>query len=274
MAHPDENPWWWDLLTHGRASHWAAAFDIDWDFGGGRVRLPVLGEDIEQAAATGALRVDGDELRYYEHRFPLAPGSAPSAHEDVLTVHARQHYELMSWRREAYDLNYRRFFGVSSLAAVRVEDPAVFEASHGEIGRWFADGIVDGLRVDHPDGLQAPVEYLERLDALTASAYIVVEKILEHGESLPQFFAADGTTGYEVLATIDRVLIDPDGEVELDALDARLRERSGLPATRPWPEVIAGTKRAIGEGILRSEVRRLTRDLGAPDDAATEDAVV
>ncbi|KAF2412146.1 malto-oligosyltrehalose synthase [Microbacterium sp. B35-04] len=274
VARADENPWWWDLLTHGRGSRWAAAFDIDWDFGGGKVRLPVLGEDIEQAATTGALRVDSGELRYYEHRFPLAPGSAPSEHEDVLAVHARQHYELMSWRREAYDLNYRRFFGVSSLAAVRVEDPVVFEASHGEIGRWFADGIVDGLRVDHPDGLQAPVEYLERLDALTGSAYVVVEKILEHGENLPQFFAADGTTGYEVLAAIDRVLIDPDGGAELDVLDARLRERSGLPSTRPWPEVIAGTKRAIGEGILRSEVRRLTRDLGAPDDAATEDAVV
>ena len=83
VARADENPWWWDLLTHGRASRWAAAFDIDWDFGGGKVRLPVLGEDIEQAAATGALRVDGGELRYYEHRFPLAPGSAPSEHEDV-----------------------------------------------------------------------------------------------------------------------------------------------------------------------------------------------
>ena len=274
VARADENPWWWDLLTHGPGSRWAAAFDIDWDFGGGKVRLPVLGEDIEQAAATGALRVDDGELRYYEHRFPLAPGSAPAGEDDVLAVHARQHYELMSWRREAYDLNYRRFFGVSTLAAVRVEDPAVFEASHVEIGRWFADGLVDGLRVDHPDGLRAPVDYLERLDALTGSAYIVVEKILEHGESLPQFFAADGTTGYEVLATIDRVLIDSDGEAELDALDARLRERSGLPAAPPWSEIIAATKRAIGEGILRSEVRRLTRDLGAPDDAATEDVLV
>ncbi|MFK4804852.1 malto-oligosyltrehalose synthase [Microbacterium sp. ZW CA_36] len=274
VARPDENPWWWDLLTHGRRSRWAAAFDIDWDFGGGKVRLPVLGEDAAQAAAAGTLRVEDGELRYYDHRFPLAPGSTRSDPEDVLAVHARQHYELMSWRREAFDLNFRRFFGVSSLAAIRVEDPEVFEASHGEIGSWFADGLVDGLRVDHPDGLRAPVEYLEHLDALTGGAYVLVEKILEHGETLPQFFAADGTTGYEALAAIDRVLVDPRGEAHLDALDARLREHSRLPAAQPWPEVIAATKRGIGEGILRSEVRRLARDLGAPDDAATEDALV
>ncbi|MFC8681432.1 malto-oligosyltrehalose synthase [Microbacterium ureisolvens] len=271
VARPAENPWWWDVLAHGRSSRYATAFDIDWEFGGGKVRLPVLGEELSAAAGSGALRVEAGELRYYEHRFPLAPGTA--SEDDVLTVHARQHYELMPWRREADDLNYRRFFGVSSLAAVRVEDPEVFDETHAEIRRWFEEDLVDGLRVDHPDGLRAPVEYLERLDALTGGAYLLVEKILEHGEALPQFFAADGTTGYDALADIDRVLVDPRGEAALDALDARLRERSGLPAAQPWADVIAGTKRAIGEGILRSEVRRLARDLDAADDAGTEDAL-
>ena len=90
----------------------------------------------------------------------------------------------------------------------------------------------------------------------------MVEKILEHGENLPQFFAADGTTGYEVLAD-DRPGAHRSRRARqaLDALDARLRERSGLPSALPWPELIAGTKRAIGDRILRSEVRRLTRDL-------------
>ncbi|MDW4572844.1 malto-oligosyltrehalose synthase [Microbacterium sp. M3] len=273
VARAEENAWWWDVLAHGPSSRFASAFDIDWRFGGGKVRLPVLGESPEQAAASGALRIEQGELRYHEHRFPLAPGSEPDD-DDVLTVHARQHYELMLWQREGSDLDYRRFFGVSSLAAVRVEDPEVFEESHREIRSWFADGIVDGLRVDHPDGLRAPGEYLERLDELTGGGYVVVEKILEHGETLPQFFATDGTTGYETLADIDRVLVDPSGEGELDALDARLRERTGLGEAQPWPDVIAGTKRAIATGILRSEVRRLARDLGAPDDPATEDALV
>jgi (1->4)-alpha-D-glucan 1-alpha-D-glucosylmutase len=273
VARPEENPWWWDVLTHGRSSRYAPAFDIDWEFGAGRVRLPVLGDDIAEAASSGALRLEEGELRYYDRRFPLAPGTASDG-EDVLRVHDRQHYELMSWRREADDLNYRRFFGVSSLAAVRVEDPTVFDETHTEVRRWFAEGLVDGLRVDHPDGLRAPVEYLERPDALTGGAYLLVEKILEHGEALPQFFAADGSTGYEALADIDRVLVDPQGEPALDALDASLRERSGLPAAMPWSEVIAATKRAIGEGILRSEVRRLARELHAADDSGVEDALV
>ncbi|WP_203579651.1 malto-oligosyltrehalose synthase [Microbacterium hibisci] len=273
VARPAENRWWWDVLAHGRSSRYATVFDIDWDFGGGKVRLPVLGEGIEEAAASGALRVEEGELRYYDHSFPLAPGTV-SDRDDVLTVHGRQHYELMAWRREADDLNYRRFFGVSSLAAARVEDQTVFDETHVEIRRWFEEGLVDGLRVDHPDGLRAPVEYLERLDALTGGAYVLVEKILEHGEALPQFFAADGTTGYDALADLDRVFVDPRGEAALDALDARLRARSGLPDAQPWPEIIAGTKRAIGEGILRSEVRRLARDLGSADEASVEDALV
>lgn len=273
VARARENAWWWDVLEHGRGSRYADAFDIDWEFGSGKVRLAVLGETLESAAASGALRVEAGELRYHDHRFPLAPGSS-AAGEDPVAVHARQHYELMDWRRESYDLNYRRFFGVSSLAAVRVEEPEVFAQTHAEVRRWFADGLVDGLRVDHPDGLRAPVDYLVRLDSLTGGAFVLVEKILEHGEVLPQFFAADGTTGYDALAELDRLFVDPAGEAGLDALDARLRERSGLPSPRPWSEVIAETKRAIGEGILRSEVRRLARELGAPDDAATEDALV
>jgi (1->4)-alpha-D-glucan 1-alpha-D-glucosylmutase len=272
VARAYENPWWWDVLRHGRGSDDATTFDIDWDFGGGKVRLPVLGEELTDAAASGALRVTGDELCYHEHRFPLRPGSADDG-ADALTVHGRQHYELVSWRREASDLNYRRFFGVSSLAAVRVEDTHVFDRTHAEIGRWFDEGLVDGLRVDHPDGLRDPVDYLARLDELTGGAYVLVEKILEHGERLPQFFAADGTTGYDALAEIDRVLIDPAGEEALDRLDAQLRAETGLAEPLSWPELIAGTKRGIADGILRSEVRRLARDLGAQDDGEAEDAL-
>jgi (1->4)-alpha-D-glucan 1-alpha-D-glucosylmutase len=105
VADPAENAWWWDVLTHGRGSAFAPYFDIDWEVSGGKLRLPVLGEPLEEATAAGALRVEDGELRYYDHRFPLAPGSEPAAGEDVLSVHARQHYELMDWRREAYDLN-------------------------------------------------------------------------------------------------------------------------------------------------------------------------
>ena len=176
VAVPAENAWWWSLLQLGPESPHAAAFDVDWDAAGGRLRIPVLGGALEEAAASGDLRVEGDELRYFEHRFPLAPGTvdavatraddaepAGAAAPDVLAVHARQHYELVHWRRADAELNYRRFFAVNELAGIRVEDPAVFDASHAEIVRWVQGGLVDGLRVDHPDGLAAPGAYLDRL---------------------------------------------------------------------------------------------------------------
>ena len=101
-------------------------------------------------------------------------------------MHGRQHYELVSWRMADAGLNYRRFFAVNSLAAVRVEEPEWFTKSHSVIAEWFAEGQVDGLRVDHPDGLRDPVGYLEDLAALTDHAYVLVEKILEPGEELPR----------------------------------------------------------------------------------------
>ncbi|WBU39383.1 malto-oligosyltrehalose synthase [Homoserinibacter sp. YIM 151385] len=257
VAKPVENPWWWDLLRNGRESEHAGAFDVDWAFGEGRVRLPVLGGTIEEAAAAGELRVEGEELRYFEHRFPLAPGSADDG-ADALTVHSRQHYELMNWRRADAELDYRRFFAVNELAAIRVEDDAVFDASHAEILRWLREGLADGLRVDHPDGLADPGGYLKRLAAVTDGAYVLVEKILEPGEELPAFWAADGTTGYDALAEIDGLLVDPAGEAPLTALDAELRERLGTPTG--WQDLIHATKRGIADGILRSEVLRLVRD--------------
>ncbi len=166
VATPTANAWWCDLLTHGRSSRYAEAFDIDWDFGNGKVRIPVLGDEDERD-----LRVEHGELRYHDHRFPLAPGTADDG-ASAEEVHRRQHYELVNWRRADADLNFRRFFAVNTLAAVRVEVPWVFEESHHEIVRWVADGLVDGLRVDHPDGLFDPGEYLDAVADATGGAYV------------------------------------------------------------------------------------------------------
>lgn len=255
VADAAENAWWWSVLRLGVASPFAGYFDIDWDAGGGKLIIPVLGETLEEAAATGTLRVVGEELRYHDHRYPLAP-ETPAQSGDVLAVHAAQHYELVDWRRADHDLNYRRFFAVNELAAIRVELPEVFEASHVQIVRWVREGLVDGLRVDHPDGLADPGGYLDALAAATDGAYVLVEKILEGAEALPPFWATAGTTGYDALAELDRVLVDPAGRARLDRLDAGLRRDGG----RPWAELIHDTKRAIADGILHSEVRRLARD--------------
>ena len=171
---PAENPAWWDVLRFGRESAYAGWFDIDWSRD--RIVVPVLGDDA-------TLGVQDGELRYFEHRFPLAPGSWSDG-DDPDEVHQRQHYELVHFSRGNAELNYRRFFAITTLAGVRVEDPPVFAATHELVGGWAADGIA-GLRVDHPDGLVDPAGYLERLRALAPDVWITVEKILEAGEQLP-----------------------------------------------------------------------------------------
>ena len=276
VATPIESVWWWDLLTHGRASVRADAFDVDWEAGDGRIRIPVVGDD-DQDTPGGPIAnltlVDG-ELRYHDNRFPLAPGSADDLGEegvDANTVHGRQHYELVSWRRADSELNYRRFFAVNTLAAIRVEDPAVFADSHVEIKRWFDEGLVDGLRVDHPDGLRDPKGYFDDLARLTGGAYVLVEKILEPGEELPSSWATAGTTGYDALAELDRVLTDPAGRAPLDALEARLRG-----GAVDWHTLIHDTKRAVADGILNSEVNRIVREVvisTGSTDAELADAV-
>ena len=253
VATPKQSLWWWDLLTHGRQSRYAEAFDVDWDFGGGKVRIPVLGDEPHPAFEI----IDG-ELAYYENRFPLAPGTADDG-ASPSQVHFRQNYELMNWRRADSELNYRRFFAVNTLAGIRVETPWVFDESHAEIIRWITEGLADGLRVDHPDGLADPAGYLDALAAATDGAYVLVEKILEGDEQLPTSWATSGTTGYDALADVDRVLVDPAGRTALDALDSTLRD-SIEPVS--WSRLIHSTKRSIADGILRSEVLRLERDLG------------
>lgn len=277
VATPAENPWWWDVLQHGQDSRHARAFDIDWEFGAGRVRVPVLAdEDLpDRDGRIGHLEVVDGELRYHDQRFPLAPGTADDlgAHGvDATAVHARQHYELVGWRRADADLNYRRFFAVSTLAAVRVEEPDVFAATHAEIRRWFDEGLVDGLRVDHPDGLRDPRGYLDELARLTGGRYVVVEKILALRpaqepvvEELPHDWATAGTTGYDVLALVDRVLVDPAGEEPLTALESRLR---GDPPD--WDAEVHDRKLEVATGILRSETLRIVREL--PDDAGHAEA--
>lgn len=251
VASPGQNAWWWQLLKEGRSSKYAEAFDVDWGFGGGKIRIPVLGsdDDLEQLTV-----VDG-ELHYYDHRFPLAEGSFSDG-DSPQDVHSRQHYELVGWRRADAELNYRRFFAVNTLAGVRVEVPWVFDEAHEEIVRWFREELVDGLRIDHPDGLADPEGYLARLRKETGGAYFLVEKILEPGEKLPETFDCEGTTGYDALADVDRLFVDPAAEEYLDSLDARLRD-AAQPAD--YGNMIHGTKRRIADGILRSEILRLSR---------------
>ena len=263
VATPEASVWWWDVLTHGRESAYAGNFDVDWEVSGGKVRLPILGDGPDELSA---LRIEDGALWYYDHRLPIAPGTAADDPREVL---ARQHYELMNYRQADTRLNYRRFFAVNDLAAIRVELPEVFASSHAEIGRWIDRGWVDGLRIDHPDGLAHPGRYLDDLAGLTGGRYVLVEKILEGDEVLPASWACAGTTGYDALAALDRLFVDPAGEAPLDVLDTQLR--GGLAVE--WAAMTRSTKRAVADGILRSEVLRLARlvpDVERADDGIAE----
>ncbi|KNY07849.1 malto-oligosyltrehalose synthase [Microbacterium sp. GCS4] len=268
VGSPRDNPWWWDMLRLGRASRHAVAFDVDRRLGDGRVRLPILGSTLPEVLSAGDIVVDASPaddapdgvLSYFEHVLPLAPGSGALA-DDLPALLDAQHYELRFWEDQNAELNYRRFFAVPELAGIRVELPDVFEESHREIVRWITEGLTDGLRVDHPDGLVDPAGYLEDLADATGAAYTLVEKILEPGEELPSWWRTDGTTGYDALAEIDRVLVDGAGVARLDDLDARLRRESDLPALEAWHDLTVSTKRMVAESILQSEIHRLVRSL-------------
>ena len=236
-----ENPAWWDVLTHGRRSAYADWFDIDW--GRGPIIVPVLGDDPELSI------VDG-ELRYFEHRFPLAPGTWHEG-EDAELVHARQHYRLTHYRRANHDLNYRRFFAVTTLAGVRVEDPAVFDATHVRIADWVADGVA-GLRIDHPDGLVDPGGYLTRLRALAPRQWITVEKILEPGEDLPADWPVAGTTGYDAMFEVGNAFVDPDAEAVFTELYRRLTGDD-----RDIHDHVEAGKRMVVNELLPAELRRM-----------------
>ncbi|TWS24908.1 malto-oligosyltrehalose synthase [Tsukamurella sputi] len=220
VGRPEQNPWWWDVLTHGRKSAFAHYYDIDWDprnGAGGKLALPVLASGDDGAALTVDRSGPEPVLRYHDRTFPIGRDVGGG---DPERVHYAQHYRLIPW--DAPVRTYRRFFTVDDLAAVRVEDPEVFAATHAEIGSWFTDGIADGLRVDHPDGLADPSRYLRRLRELTGpGAWIVIEKILEPEEPLEPELPIAGTTGYDALREIGHALLDPAGEAGLSALHER-----------------------------------------------------
>ncbi|WBC15624.1 malto-oligosyltrehalose synthase [Micromonospora sp. WMMA1998] len=243
VARPAANPAWWDVLRRGRDSAYADWFDIDWDRG--RLLLPVLADAPD---ALDDLKLVDGELRYHEHRFPVADGTGDGTPRQV---HDRQHYELVNWRRGDAELTYRRFFAVSDLAGLRVEDPAVFDATHAEILRWVDAGDVDGIRVDHPDGLRDPAGYLARLRAAAPERWLVVEKILEYGEDLPDW-PVDGTTGYDALAAVSGLFVDPDAEPDFTALDGRLTGRH-----TSWEDLTHGTKLEAATRLLAAELTRL-----------------
>jgi (1->4)-alpha-D-glucan 1-alpha-D-glucosylmutase len=246
------NPFW-EMLRLGRDAATAEWFDVDWDAGGGRIGLPLLGGPVEELLAAGELGLGelagAPVVTYADHRFPVAPGSESS---DLAELLSRQHYELACWRDKDRVLNYRRFFDVDTLIAIRVELAEVFDATHAVLLDLYARGVLDGFRIDHPDGLADPQAYLERLRDATGGAWVVVEKILAPGERLSAAWPCAGTTGYDATRVIQAALVPPVGP----ELDERWRATGGEPS---FERVELEAKGLVVRRLFEPEVRRLAR---------------
>ena len=248
---PRQNRWWWDVLTHGQNSPYGSYFDIDWGVDNdGRIVLPVLGSDDDVADLSVDNGVHGAVLRLGDLEYPIRPGTGGGTGTEV---HDRQHYKLIGWRNGT--CGYRRFFSITSLAGLRQEDRAVFDASHAEVSRWFSENLVDGIRIDHPDGLSDPAGYLAWLRELTGpDAWIVIEKILAVDEPLDPSLPVAGTTGYDALRETGGLFIDPAGAGAL----SRLVESVG-PDYSAIPRISRELKVKAVTVTLASELRRLCR---------------
>jgi (1->4)-alpha-D-glucan 1-alpha-D-glucosylmutase len=277
------NRWWWDVLRLGSESRYASWFDVDWEARqDGRIVLPVLGDHYGRALQRGDIQLVSDDddgmvvTTVGGQCFALRPETiealratemeAPS-HErlavlvdrvngDVDELHElleAQHWRLARWTVSVSELGYRRFFDVNSLIALRTQHPEVFEATHAAALALVSDGVVDGLRVDHVDGLADPIGYGQRLRSMAPDAWLVAEKITAPGEWLPSDARFDGTTGYDLATLATTFLIDPAGE---EACTDRYRTFTGDDTS--WVEHSILGKQEVLAGQLAPDLARLT----------------
>jgi len=260
MAASVENPWWRDVLARGRQSPWAPIFDVDWNAPGlgGRLLLPLLGRPLEAALADGEVVVEPPVVRLGELELPMAEGT---------TTLDEQHYELAPWRVANERLNFRRFFDITDLVGVRASDPWVFEQTHRLMLDLVAEGRVQGLRVDHVDGLHDPLGYLQALRrAVGPGVPIWVEKILGADEGLPAAWPVEGTTGYELAAAALDSLLDPAGTA---AIERAYAEATGM---REGFEAVAERSKCEAlETLLSTDVDRVARALAGPLERSVDE---
>ncbi len=260
---------WWDILENGRASKYAGHFDIDWDPAmsnvKGRVLLGVLadryGRELDAGNLTLERRGPDVVLRYHDEVFPISheslegldPGVVAGDPDALDALLQRQHYRLAYWRTAQEELNYRRFFTVDTLIGVRVERDDVLADTHRLAFDLVADGSVAGLRVDHLDGLRDPQGYLDAVRRSAPGAYMVVEKVLEYDEELPEAFPVQGTTGYDFIAHVDGLFVDSENEEPMTALYHAFTGES-----QSYADVVRAAKHETMLSELAPDLERLT----------------
>jgi (1->4)-alpha-D-glucan 1-alpha-D-glucosylmutase len=263
------NRWWWDILKNGLSSRYARFFDVNWDPPvpslKGKVLLGVLSDRYGRELESGRLsleRRDGEVVvRYHDDVFPVSPTSLDGIEIESVardldafdSLLQRQHYRLAYWRTAQAEVNYRRFFTIHSLIGLRVEVDEVLEESHRVVFDLARQGELAGLRVDHVDGLIDPVAYLQRIREAAPEASVVVEKIVDYDERLPDSFPVDGTTGYDFLAHVDGLFVDSRNEEALTSLYHAFTGES-----QPFSELVRSCKQEIMATELSPDLQRLT----------------
>ncbi|MFE9254345.1 malto-oligosyltrehalose synthase [Streptomyces sp. NPDC006879] len=260
----------WDVLKHGEVSPYSRWFDIDWAAGGGRLLLPVLADRLTKELPRLHVEANDGEavLRYGTQEFPLRAGTSGLPLRELVDA---QWYRLAWWRTARTELNYRRFFTISELIGLRVEDPEVFRSTHRKVLELLHDGVLDGLRIDHPDGLADPEAYLRTLHTASGGAWTVVEKILATDEVLPPQWPVAGTTGYDALYRIDGLFTDPQGITEITD---HYREFTAAEEARGsnWRATAARAAQEVAQHDLAAEIGALVRMARAIDDARGQHA--
>lgn len=276
----------WDVLEKGRKSAYAPCFDIDWDHPlfGGRLLVPLLDSGLQEAIDAKrfrlAMREDTFALDYNGQYFPLNEASVrflstvyfsdgPGETDQILLRMAslshdlsliqdllgRQHYLLAPYWATNREINYRRFFAINSLIGLRMEDPAVFDDYHRLTLGLYRKGWIQGLRIDHIDGLKDPYAYIERLRAaFGADCYIIAEKILETKEELPPGLDIQGTSGYEFLSSVNQVFTDVAGGTKLLQF-----YREMVPECSSYEDIVFAKKRAYLRFHMNGEWNNLVR---------------
>jgi (1->4)-alpha-D-glucan 1-alpha-D-glucosylmutase len=232
--------------------------------GCGNVELAAIGHAL--AAPPPDAGAESATLRRLDHLLASVPECAHAIDEEIQAVNGdadsmdvlldAQHYRLAYWRAAEEDLGYRRFFDIDGLVGVRIEHDHVFDATHERILKLVDEHCVDGLRIDHIDGLRHPGDYVRALRRAAPSAWVVVEKILEGEERLPADWPTAGTTGYEFLNLLLGLFVDPASETAFDATYRKATEE-----TATWAEIAQQAKLLVIRGLLGADVARLTQRL-------------
>jgi len=241
MAFHTNNSWLMDVLKKGKASEYAAFFDINLTQEP-KLMVPFLGEDLNDAVKNDAIQLVAKDNQFFLDYSGTPWPVSETTHQylkgkkldqinsdkvELLNIIEDQNYRLCNWQETFFKINYRRFFTVNSLICLNIQDEEVFDTYHEYIFKLIKDGVFQGLRIDHIDGLYDPKAYLDRLRlAVGNDVYIVIEKILENKEQLPSDWNTQGSTGYDFLAITNNLFTNNAAQQSFDELYQKVTGKS------------------------------------------------